>query len=55
MTPAARKETARNVLRLWQQDLSYMRATAYIQAVWERARDAEKKGNMIDAGDLPGT
>jgi hypothetical protein len=54
MTPAARKETARNVLRLWQQNLNYMRATDYIQAVWERAQDAEKKGNVIDVGDLPG-
>jgi hypothetical protein len=53
MTPAARKESARQVLRLWQQDLSYMRATNYIQAVWERAQDAEKKGKVIDAGDLP--
>ncbi len=53
MTPAARKESARQVLRLWQQELSYMRATNYIQAVWELAQDAEKKGNVIDAVDLP--
>lgn len=53
MTSAARKESARQVLRLWQQNLSSMRATDYIQAVWERARDAEQKGNVIDAGELP--
>jgi hypothetical protein len=53
MTPAARKETARQVLRLWQQNLNYFQTTDYLRAVWERARDAEKKGNVIDAGDLP--
>jgi hypothetical protein len=53
MTPAARKKTAGKVLRLWQQNLNYFQATEYIQAVWERARDAEKTGRAIDAGDLP--
>jgi hypothetical protein len=53
MTPAARTETARQLLRLWQRNLDYFRATDYIQAVWERTRDAEKNGNAIDAGDLP--
>jgi hypothetical protein len=52
-TPAARAKTARNLLRLWQQNLSYMRVKDHLQAVWERALDAEKKGNVIDAGDLP--
>jgi hypothetical protein len=53
MTPAAREETARQVIRLWKQNLDYFRATDYIQAVWERARDADKKGNVIDVVDLP--
>jgi hypothetical protein len=53
MTPAARAETARHLLRLWQQNLIYFQATDYLQAVWERAREAEKKGNAIDVGDLP--
>lgn len=53
MTPAAREQTARQVLRLWQQNLNYFRATDYLQAVWERAREAKKTGKVIDAGDLP--
>jgi hypothetical protein len=53
MTPAARAETARHLLRLWQQNLNYFQAADYLQAVWERAREAEKKGNAIDVGDLP--
>jgi hypothetical protein len=53
MTPAARAKTARNLLRLWQQKLSYMRATDYLQAIQERALDAKTAGNVIDAGDLP--
>ena len=52
MTPAARKETARHVLRLWQQTGNYGRAGEYIQSVWEQAREAEKKGKVIDVGDL---
>jgi hypothetical protein len=31
----------------------YFQATDYLQVVWERAREAEKKGNAIDVGDLP--
>jgi hypothetical protein len=42
MTPAARTETARHLLRLWQQNLNHFQATNYLQAVWERAREAEK-------------
>lgn len=53
MTPAARRETARNVLRLWCQTGSYFRAGDYIQAVWERALEAQKKGEVIDVKDLP--
>jgi hypothetical protein len=53
MTPAARAKTARNLLRLWQQNHSHMRATDYLQALQERALDAKKTGNVIDAGDLP--
>ena len=53
MTPAAREETARNLLRLWHQNLSYMRATDYLQAIQERALDAKKTGDVIDVGDLP--
>ena len=53
MTQAAREKTARQVLRFWQQTGSYGRAAEYIQSVWERAQDAEKKGNVIDVSDLP--
>ena len=53
MTQLARKESAGQVLRLWQQNLSYFQATDYIQAVWDLARDAETKGKVIDGGDLP--
>ena len=53
MTPAAQEQSARQVLRLWQQNLSDMRATDYIEAVWEHTRDAEKAVNVIDAGDWP--
>ena len=53
MTPASRRETARHVLGLWQQTGNYRRAGEHIQSVWERAQDAEKKGNEIDVSDLP--
>lgn len=53
MTPAARRETARHVLGLWQQTGNYGRAGEYIQSVWERAREAEKKEKVIDVGELP--
>jgi hypothetical protein len=53
MTPVARRKTAWHVVRLWQQTGSYFRADDYIQAVWERALDAEKKGEAIDGSDLP--
>jgi hypothetical protein len=53
MTPAARRETAQNVLRLWRRTGSYSRAGEYIQAVWERALEARKKGEVIDVKDLP--
>jgi hypothetical protein len=53
MTPEAREETARHLLRLWQQNLNYFQATDYLQAVWERARDAKKNGETIDVSDLP--
>ena len=53
MTPAARKKSAQQVLRLWQHNLNYFQARDYIQAVWERAQDAEKKGRVIDSVDLP--
>ena len=53
MTPAARRETAREVLRLWRQAGSDYPAGDYIQAVWERALEAEKTGEAIDVEDLP--
>jgi hypothetical protein len=53
MTPEARRETARQVLHLWQQTGSYPRAGDYIWKVWERAREAEKSGKSIDVKDLP--
>jgi hypothetical protein len=53
MTPAARRETARNVLGLWQQTGSYFHAEHYVQAVWGRALEAHKKGEAIDVEDLP--
>ena len=54
MTSAAREETARRVLRLWQQTGRCWQAGEYIQSVWERALDADKKGIVIDVSDLPG-
>jgi hypothetical protein len=53
MTPTARREMARNVLRLWRQTGSYFRAGEYIQVVWERAFEADKRGEAIDVKDLP--
>jgi hypothetical protein len=53
MTPAAREETARNLLRLWQQNLNDFQAKDYLQAIEERTFDPQKKGNVIDARDLP--
>ena len=53
MTPAARRQTARSVLRLWRETGSYFRAGEYIQAVWERALEAQKKGEVIDVNGLP--
>jgi hypothetical protein len=53
MTPAARRETARNVLDCWRQTGSYFSAVSYIQAVWERALEADKKGQAIDVKGLP--
>jgi hypothetical protein len=53
MSPAARSKTARNVLRLWQQSGNDFQAGDYTQVVWERSLEAEKKGNSIDASDLP--
>ena len=53
MTPQARRETARHVLRLWHQAGSYFPADAYVQRVWERALEAEKSGKSIDVRDLP--
>jgi hypothetical protein len=53
MTPAAREQTARQLLWHWQQKLNYFGATDYLQAVWELALDAKNKGSVIDARDLP--
>jgi hypothetical protein len=53
MTPAARRETARNLLGLWQHAGSYFRAGDYIQAVLERAMEAHKEGQVIGVKDLP--
>lgn len=53
MTPEARRETARQVLHLWHQTGDYFQAGKYIQAVWERALEAEKTGKSIDVKDLP--
>lgn len=48
-----RQQTARLLLRLWQQNLNCVLATDYLQAVWKLALHVEKNGNVIDAGDLP--
>jgi hypothetical protein len=53
MTPQARRETARQVLRLWHEAGSYFPADDYIQRVWELALEAEKTGKSIDVKDLP--
>jgi hypothetical protein len=53
MTPEARGQTARQVLHLWHQTGNYFQAGRYIQAVWERAVEAEKSGKSIDVRDLP--
>lgn len=52
-TPAARRESARRVLRLWQASGGYHRADDYILALLDRAADAERQGRSIDVGDLP--
>ena len=53
MTPAARRASDQQVLRLWRRDGSDLRAGHYIQSLWERALVAEKAGEEIDEGDLP--
>ena len=53
MTPEARRETARVVLRLWQREGGYMPAEDYLEKVWERAREADQAGKFIDLKDLP--
>ena len=53
MTPAARRKTARNVLRSWRQSGNYFQAGDYIQGVWERSLAAEKNGKSIDVSDVP--
>ena len=54
MTPLGRRETARQVRRLWHEAGSYFPAGDYIQRVWERALEAEKTGKSIEVRDLPG-
>jgi hypothetical protein len=53
MTPEARRASAQQVLRLWQEDGSDLRARRYIQLIWERVQVAEQAGEEIDEGDLP--
>jgi hypothetical protein len=53
MTPTARVETARNVLRLWRETESYSPVEHYLEAVWEKALAAEKRGEAIDVDGLP--
>lgn len=53
MKPEARRETARQVLRLWHEAGSFFPAGDYIQRVWERALEANKTGKSIDVKDLP--
>jgi hypothetical protein len=53
LTPAARRETARTVLRLWQEGGNYHRAGEYIETVGDKAFEAEKQGKVIELNDLP--
>jgi hypothetical protein len=53
MTPEARQQTARQVLLFFRQSGDYFGARRYIDAVGERALEAEKSGKSIDVGDLP--
>jgi hypothetical protein len=52
MTPTARRVMARQVLQLWQENLSDHRAGDYIQAVWAKAGEAEKRGKVMDVDDV---
>jgi hypothetical protein len=53
MTPAARRGMARQVLQLWREKGGDHRAGDYIEAVWEKAGEAKKRGKVIDEDDLP--
>jgi hypothetical protein len=53
MTAEAGRQTARQVLHLWREAGDDIQAGHYIQAVWERAVEAEKTGKSIDVNDLP--
>jgi hypothetical protein len=53
MTPAARREMGRRVVRLWREAGSYFPAGEYIQTAWEKALEAEKQGKVMDVDDLP--
>lgn len=53
MGSAARRETAKHLLQLWQQAGNDFQAKDYVQSLWEQAQEAKKKGEPIDVGDLP--
>ena len=53
MTPAARREMARQVMQLWREEGRYHRAGDYIEAAWEQAGEARKRGKVMDMNDLP--
>jgi hypothetical protein len=52
-TPAARRESARRVLRLWQESGNDGRAGDYVLAILDRAGVARDAGRTLDVADLP--
>lgn len=53
MEPPGRRETARQVLRLWHDREPRQRAAIYLDAVWERSRIAGELGRTVTLADLP--
>jgi len=52
-TPAARRQSARQVLRLWRESDSYHGADDYLDRLGRAESGAEEAGRPIDVSDLP--